>query len=373
MSEHNRLLLYTGAYASAEENGVQVFEFDGGAGGTIKLLDAAQGITNPTFVNVDPVRSRLYAIGEQPDGKGSKEGEIVTFAIDPQTGELTRLGVIATMPAAGGKQATTCHISREPQNEFLVVCSYHGGTVGLVSLDAQGLPVALTDTAVHSGHGAHPERQDRPHPHSAIFSPDGRFLFVSDLGLDLIRTYVINRDKKTLEAQGDTVLHPGSGPRHLAFHPDGKSAYVINEVDSTITSFTYDSETGTLQAAVTVPTLPADFTEENTCAEIALTPDGRYLYGSNRGHDSLVVFAVDAATAGLTLVEHVSTQGGHPRHFTLTPNGAYLIVANRDASNLVVFSVDSGSGKLSFTGNTAELSKPVCVKPAFLPSQTAGV
>jgi 6-phosphogluconolactonase len=367
MSEQNKLLLYTGAYASSAESGVQVFEFDSAAGGTLKLVDKAQGIANPTFVNVDPVRARLYAIGEQQNGEGVKEGQVVTFAIDPQTGKLNELSRISTMAAADGKQSTTCHISREPQNDYLVVCSYHGGTIGLIALDATGQPVALTDTAVHSGHGADPERQDRPHPHSAIFSPDGRYLFVSDLGLDLIRTYSINREKQTLEAQGDTVLHPGAGPRHLAFHPDGKSAYVINEVDSTITSFTYDAASGQLKTAVTVPTLPADFTEENTCAEIALTPDGRYLYGSNRGHDSIVVFAVDPATAGLTLVEHVSTQGGHPRHFTVTPDGGYLIAANRDGNHLVVFSINSTSGKLAFTGNTAELSKPVCVRPAFFP------
>lgn len=372
MSEHNRLLLYTGAYASAEESGVQVFEFDGTAGGTLRQVDAVQGITNPTFVNVDPVNGRLYAIGEKPDGKGSKEGEIVTFDIDPASGKLTEVGRVATMPPADGKQSTTCHINREPDNGYLVVCSYHGGTVGLVSLDADGIPVALTDTAVHSGQGAHPERQDRPHPHSAIFSPDGRFIFVSDLGLDLIRTYSINHDTGKLEHQGDTPLHAGAGPRHLAFHPDGQSAYVINEVDSTITSFTYDAASGKLTTAVTVPTLPADFQEENTCAEIALTPDGRFLYGSNRGHDSIVVFAVDAATAGLTLIEHVPTLGGHPRHFTLTPDGAFLIVANRDGDhNLVVFQISGDSGRLSYTGNAATLSKPVCVKPAIFPASAA--
>ncbi|MBT2293627.1 lactonase family protein [Paenibacillus albidus] len=371
MKEQPKLLLFTGSYASAAESGVQVFEFDGQAGGTLKRLDQATGLTNPTFVNVDAANLKLYAIAEQPNGEGGKEGEVVSFAIDPLTGKLSELNRIQTMPAESKSQTTTCHISRDMESRHLVVCSYHGGSVGLLSLDDAGQPVRLTDTALHTGHGTHPERQDRPHPHSAIFSPDGKYVFVSDLGLDLIRAYRINTDTETLEVQGETALHPGAGPRHLAFHPDGKSAYVINEVDSSITSFTYDSANGTLRTAATVSTLPADFNGENICAEIAVSADGRYLYGSNRGHDSIVVFEIEAASAGLTLVQHVSTRGGHPRHFTLTPDNGFLIVANRDGNNLVVFSVDKDNGQLSFTGHTAEVSKPVCVKPAIFPAASA--
>lgn len=361
-----KVLLFTGAYASAAESGVQVFEFNAKEGGTLKLLDKAQGIVNPTFVNVDPSGLRLYAIGEKPSGEGGKHGEVVSFTLDPHSGKLKETNRIPTMPAAGKTQTTTCHISRDPESQFLVVCSYHGGQVGLISLNETGLPLSLVDTAVHTGHGSHPERQDRPHPHSAVFSPDGRYFFVSDLGLDLIRAYRINREKHLLEVHGDTMLHKGAGPRHFAFHPDGKSAYVINEVDSTITSFTYNSAEGILNTVATVPTLPADFHEENTCSEITLSQDGLYLYGANRGHDSIVVYAVDPVTAVLTYVEHVPTRGGHPRHFTVTPDGGYLVVANRDANNLVVFALDPVSGRLTFTGNTAEASKPVCVMPAVL-------
>ncbi|WP_342422986.1 lactonase family protein [Paenibacillus sp. FSL E2-0178] len=364
MNENTKLLLFTGSYATAEESGVQVFAFDGEAGGTLERLDTADGITNPTFVNVDPSGLKLYAIGEKPSGEGGKEGEIVTFAIEPKTGKLTELKRTPTMPAAGTGQTTTCNINRDAESEHIVVCSYHGGTVGLLTLDADGIPEALTDIAVHTGHSDLPGH-DRPHPHSAIFSPDERFLFVSDLGLDLIRTYRINKEAKKLEALGDTALHVGAGPRHFVFHPDGKSAYVINELDSTVTSFLYDAAAGTLQTAFTVSTLPEGYpSEKNSCAEIAFSKDGRYLYGSNRGHDSIVVYAVNPASAELTLVEHVSTRGGHPRHFTVTPDGAYLIVANRDGNNLVVFSLDAAGGRLTFTGNTAELSKPVCVMPA---------
>lgn len=367
MKDQTKLLLFTGSYASAAESGVQVLEFDWNNGGTLKLLDTVQGLTNPTFVNVDATNLRLYAIGEKPNGEGVKEGEVVTFAIDPVAGTLSELNRVTTMQAEGSKQMTTCHISRDLNNEYVVVCSYHGGTIGLISLDEHKIANRLTDVAIHSGHGLDPERQDRPHPHSAIFSPDGRFLFVSDLGLDLIRTYSINRERHTLEAKGDTQLHPGAGPRHFVFHPNGKSAYVINEVDSTITSFTYDNVSGRLTTVATVPTLSEDFNGENTCAEIAFSVDGNYLYGSNRGADNIVVYKVDSQSAELTYVEHVSTHGGHPRHFTVTPDGGFLIVANRDANNLVVFSIDANSGRLTFTGNTAEISKPVCVKPVIFP------
>lgn len=366
MDKQTKLLLVTGSYASAADNGVQVFEFDGAAGGTLRLLDTAQGLTNPTFVNVDAAAKRIYAIGEKPNGEGGKEGEVITFALDPKQGKLTELKRTPSMPSSGNQQTTTCHISRDLGDEYVVVCSYHGGSIGLIQLNEAKEADQLTDIAVHTGHGQHPERQDRPHPHSAIFSPDGQYLFVSDLGLDIIRTYTINRDENKLEAHADTLLHPGAGPRHFTFHPDGQTAYVINEVDSTITSFTYDSASGTLQTVDTVSTLPEDFKEENTCAEIAISPDGKYLYASNRGADNIAVYKVDSSTAKLTHIEYVSTHGGHPRHFSLTPDGEYLIVANRDANNLVVFSRKADTGRLQFTGNTAEVSKPVCVKPVIV-------
>ncbi|ASA21090.1 lactonase family protein [Paenibacillus donghaensis] len=365
MNSHNRQLIFTGSYASTGESGVEVFEFNAEAGGTLLRLDGVQGLTNPTFLNVDATASRLYAIAEKSNGAGGKEGEVVTFRIDPKSGTLEELGRLTTMPAAGTAQTTTCHIARDPQRPFVIVCSYHGGSIGLIELDEDKLASRLTDVAQHSGHGSHPERQDRPHPHSAVFSPDGNYVFVSDLGLDLIRSYRINAEAKTLEAHKDTKLHAGAGPRHFVFHPDGRSAYVINEVDSTVTSFTYEPETGTLHPVSTVSTLPEDFIGENICAEIALSQDGSYLYGSNRGHDSLVVYKVDSATAEISVIEHVPTRGGHPRHFALTADGGYLIVANRDANNLVVFTVDAQSGRLDFTGNTAEVSKPVCVKPVI--------
>lgn len=351
----NRLMLFIGSYAEAEGPGVYVYELQADTG-ELRQLDQVSGLKNPTFLNVDEQNHRLYTLTEATVN-GSKGGAAASFQIDTSTGKLRELNREVNL------ESTTCHINRDEDNKYLVVSSYHGGTVGLVALNADGTIGEIVDTKQHTGHGADPERQDKPHVHSAFFSPDGRFLFVSDLGIDIVRAYTINRTNHTLEFHADTHLPPGSGPRHLAFHPGGKYAYVINEVNSTIAAFSYDQEAGKLAALEVVPTLPEDFRGENTTAEIAVSQDGRYLYGSNRGHDSIVVYSINQDSGRLTYVEHVSTEGGHPRHFALTPDGSLLIAANRDSNNLAVFRVNKETGQLSFTGQTAEVSKPVCVKP----------
>ncbi|KAA9004083.1 lactonase family protein [Paenibacillus spiritus] len=367
MNDTSQLLLFIGSYAPEGEEGVRIFRFGAAAGGTLEPAASAGGISNPTFLAADPERRLLYAIGDRANGEGGKEGLVATYAYSADGGELTELGRAGTMPAHGREQTTTCHISRDPRGPHLAVTSYHGARIGLMALDENGVAGQLLDTAVHTGRGTHPERQDRPHPHSAIFSPDGRFMLVSDLGLDLIRTYEIDEAAGKLMLRSEAAVHPGAGPRHLAFHPGGQAAYVINEVDSTITSFRYHPQEGRLEEARTVSTLPALYTGDNICAEIAVSPDGRYLYGSNRGHDSIAVFEIGGETlTELAAVGHVPTHGGHPRHFALTPDGGFLIAANRDANLLAVFRIEKSSGIPVFTGHTAAVSRPVCVVPIQL-------
>ncbi|MDO7905679.1 lactonase family protein [Paenibacillus sp. JX-17] len=351
-----RLLVFAGSYAEAEGSGVYSYSFDEQSG-QLTLLDQVDGLKNPTFLNVDVKGGRLYSIAETVSAEGAKIGEAAAYEIHPDTGKLTFLNRANTVGAP------TCHIQRDPSGRFLIVVSYHGGMVGLLSITENGGVGELLDVQQHEGHGTHPERQDRPHPHSSFFSPDGKFLFVQDLGLDLIVKYELDAENGKLLRRGETKLHPGAGPRHLAFHPNGKWAFVINEVDSTVTSFAYDAESGSLTEVQTVPTLPEGFEGENTCAEITVSKDGAYLYGSNRGHDSIVVYAIDGNSGKLSLVEHVSTEGGHPRHFALTPNGKYLLCANRDANNIVTFQVNQTTGKLTFSGASVTVSKPVCVQP----------
>lgn len=360
MTEQQRLLVFAGSYAEAEDSGVYVYAFDEQLG-TLTRTDEHGGLKNPTFLNVDRDRSLLYAISETVNDSGSKVGEAAVFAIDASNGTLELLNRKITV------DSTTCHIQRDASSRYLTVTSYHGGMIGLFGLSEDGTSIGeKLDVQQHVGSSQHPDRQDRPHPHSSFYSPDGRYLLVSDLGLDQIITYAIDEAEGTLVRQSAVSLHPGAGPRHLAFHPNGKFVFVINEIDSTVTSFAYDAENGKLTTKETVSTLPADYNHENSCAEISVSADGKFLYGSNRGHDSIVVYAINEETGSLSLLQHISVEGGHPRHFALTPSGNYLLAANRDTNNITILKVDKESGKLTSTGNSATVSKPVCVIPVLL-------
>jgi 6-phosphogluconolactonase len=355
MSE--KLMLFVGSYAESTDPGIYMYELDL-ATGEMKCLDSASGLKNPTFVTVDKQGKKLYAIAETKNENEERIGEVVSYSIDSIQGKLTELNRGFTI------QPSSSHIQIDHSSSYLAVSGYHGGNVGLVKIAADGTVGGLSDIQQHTGHGADPERQDRPHPHSVQFSPNNRFALVADLGLDRIKVYELDQAQDKLVYRSEAVMQPASGPRHMAFHPNGKWLYSINEVGSSLTAFNFDAESGSLTELETLSTLPADFEGENTTAEVAISQDGRFLYGSNRGHDSIVQFAIDAETGKLTLVEFVSSEGGHPRHFAITPDGEHLLAANRDSNNLVLFRIDRSSGKLTFTGHTAEVSKPVCVKPS---------
>lgn len=351
-----RLLLFVGSYAEAGDPGVYVYELDS-AGGEIRLRNQASGLKNPTFLGVDAERRKVYAISETTKG-GERIGEIVAFDVDA-AGKFSELNREVTI------RPSSSHIQLDRSGRFAVVSGYHGGNVGLVEIQADGRVGRRVDERQHEGQGSDPVRQDRPHPHSVAFSPDNRFALVADLGLDRIVVYSFEPEASRLVYRSEAATPPGAGPRHLAFHPNGQWLYSINEVNSSLSLFHYDEATGQLALQDTVPTLPADYAGDNTTAEVAISADGRYLYGSNRGHDSLVQFAIDPKSGRLTLVGHVSSEGGHPRHFALTPDGQLLIAANRDDNMLAVFAVDPESGRLTFTGRTVSVSKPVCVKPVW--------
>lgn len=352
MTQVQKMLVFVGSYAEANTSGVYTYEFDEKEG-KLSLLDQTSDLKNPTFLNVDVENRHIYAIGETETESG-KAGEVMMIQFG-EDGTLTRFNRTITTPN------TTCHIQRDSENRFLIVSSYHGGMAGLVSLKPDGHVGELLDVQAHqSVDGA------TPRVHSVFFSPDEKFLLVQDLGLDLIRTYSLDREAGKLIPQGDTHAAKGAGPRHLTFHTSGKFAFVINELNSTIASYRYDAENGSLSEIEVVPTLPSDYTGENGCSEITVSADGRFVYGGNRGHDSIVVYAFDEASEKLTLVEHVSTEGGHPRHFALTPSGDHALVANRDANNIVVFKVDKATGRLTSTGNSVSVSKPVCVRPYYI-------
>ncbi len=356
--KEQRTVVYIGSYADKEGPGIYVCELNTESG-ALTVTQSLDGFANPTFLNIDQDKQRVYSIGEM-FVQDKKVGEVSTFAIKQQTGKLELLARVKSV------DSTTCHIQRDKSSSRLTVTSYHGGMVGVLPIDQDGQAGIVSDVAQHSGSSVDPERQDRPHPHSSFYSPDEKYLLVQDLGLDQIIVYLVDKDNNALAQHQTLKLHDGAGPRHLVFHPNGKFAYVINELDSTVTTLGWDGQNGRLTVLQTISTLPDNVDAENGCAEIAISACGRFVYGSNRGHDSIVVYEVNADSGQLKLVQHISSGGGHPRHFALTADGKFVLVANRDANNVVTFRRDEHSGKLEQTSEQLELSKPVCVWPVLV-------
>jgi len=351
------LPLFLGTYTSAggASRGIYAVRLDPASGHLSDPVLAA-ATPNPTFLAWHPDGRTLYALGESGSVNGKPGGALTAFRHEAATGTLTPL---ATEPTGG---ASLAHVGIDATGRVAAVISYHGSQLASFPLGADGKPGARASLITHAGQlGPNTKRQDKPHPHSVTFSPDNRFVYVCDLGLDRILHYRLDPATARLTAAGETSTQPGAGPRHSKFSADGKFLYVINELDSTITTYAVEPATGALWPLQSLSTLPAGFTGENICAEIRLSPDGRFAYGSNRGHDSLAVFARDAATGTLRLIEIVSAGGKHPRNFSLSPDGRRLVCANRDSDNLVVFKVDAATGRLSAVGRPTPVPQAVCV------------
>lgn len=350
-------LAYFGAYTRGESEGIYAYRFDA-ASGKLTPLGLAVETPNPSFLAVHPNRRFLYAVSEMSGGEGKKGGAVSAFAIDHPTGKLTFLNKVST------RGQGPCHLVVDKTGQSLVVANYGSGSVAAFPLEADGRLKEASAFVQHAGSSVDPKRQQGPHAHSVNFSPDNRFVFAADLGLDRVLIYRFDAAKASLAA-GDPAfapVEPGAGPRHFAFHPTGRYAYVINELRSTVTAFTYQPQRGVLTEAQTISTLPKDFAGDNHTAEVQVHPSGKFLYGSNRGHDSIAVFEIDAAKGTLTLVECVSTQGKTPRNFGIDPTGSYLLAANQDSGNVVVFRIDARTGRLSPTGQVLKVASPVCVK-----------
>jgi 6-phosphogluconolactonase len=243
------------------------------------------------------------------------------------------------------------------------VANYSSGSVAVLPITVDGKLGKASSLIQHSGSGKDPRRQGGPHAHSVTLSPDSRFLLVSDLGLDKVMIYRFDLVKGTLKANDPAFikLNPGSGPRHLSFHPNGQFVYGINELSSTLTAFAYDSDRGSLREIETISTLPRDFSDENIAAEIEVHPDGQFIYASNRGHDSIAVFAVKAGKSIVEPLEYIPTQGKTPRHFAIDPTGNYLFAANQNSGEVVIFRIDRETGKLATTGQILKVPNPVCI------------
>jgi 6-phosphogluconolactonase len=351
------IVVYVGTYTDdGGSRGIYRFALDPASGEASEPVLAAAS-ENPSFLALHPGGRLLYAVNETDDFGGEKTGAVSAFAIDSSSGDLQPLN---QQPSMG---AHPCHLVLDEAGKNVLVANYNGGNVTVLPLAADGRLETPSGVQPHEGSGPNPRRQEGPHAHGLALAPDGRFVFAADLGADKVFVHRFDPSAGTLEPHEPpaAALTPGSGPRHVVLHPAGKSLYAINELLSTVTVFRYDPATGALEPTQTLTTLPADFEGASSTAEIAVSPDGRFLYGSNRGHDSLAVFAVDAASGRLTPVGHVPTGGRTPRHFAIDPTGRWLLAANQRSDTVVVFRLDPESGMPAPVGEPVAVPKPVCV------------
>jgi 6-phosphogluconolactonase len=352
----NDEFVYIGTYTGPKSKGIYVYRLDLGSGAMTPLGLAAE-VESPSFLAIHPNHRFLYAVSETEAFAGKKSGAVSAFGIQ-QDGKLTLLN----QQPSGGEGP--CHLAVDKTGKDVLVANYSGGSVSVVPIQESGKLGEPTAFVQHKGSGIDKERQEGPHAHSINVDAANRFAFAADLGLDKVLIYRFNPVKGTLSANDppSASVKPGAGPRHFAFHPGGHSAYVINEMHSTVTAFSYDAGRGALQELQTISTLPENFKGENSTAEVQVHPSGKFLYGSNRGHDSIAIFAIDPAKGTLHLVGHQSTQGKTPRNFGIDPTGRYLLAANQDSGTVVVFRIDQESGRLSPNGQVVDVPSPVCVK-----------
>jgi 6-phosphogluconolactonase len=351
-------LVYIGTYTTPKTNSEGIYAYKlSEATGKLTPLGLAGKSDNPAFLAVHPNHHFLYAVNEINEYQGNKSGSVSAFAIDRKSGKLTSLN---TVPSGDPGPA---HLAVDHTGKYLLVANYGVASVAVFQILPDGSLGKRTAFLPHTGHSVDPKRQEAPHAHSIYISADNRFVVSADLGTDQIWIYRFDASHGTLTPnQPATVsVPPGTGPRHFAFAPNGKFAYVIEEMGSSLTAFSWDAANGVLHPLETISTVPKDYKGYNDCAELYIHPNGKFLYGSNRGHDSITVFALDPNTGLPTPIQHVSTGGKTPRSFGIDPTGSYLIAANQDTNSLVMFRIDPATGRLTPTGQTERVGSPVCV------------
>jgi len=342
---------YVGTYTSAGGEGIYLGRLNL-ATGALQRVGVTPGVAEPSFLALEPRGRYLYAVNELGSFQGKPSGAVSAFAINPQTRALT---LINQQPSRGG---APCHLQVDATGAFVLVANYSGGNVAVLPIQAGGGLGASVDFKQFQGSGPHPN-QGSPHAHQALLDAANQYAFVADLGTDRVMRFRFDSTlgKLTATSPASVSTLPGAGPRHMTFHPNGRFAYVINELNSTINAYTYDKTTGALQEQQRVSTLPAGYTGTSYCAEVRISPDGRFLYGSNRGHESLVVFAIDSS-GKLSLVEHVLGRIQWPRDFIIDPTGAFVLVANQKGNTVVAFRRDAQTGRLTQTGQPLGIPSP---------------
>lgn len=357
--EGKEIAVYFGTYTGPKSKGIYLSRLDL-ASGKLSAPILAGETEQPSFLALHPNRRFLYAVNEAGGGRQGT-GQVTAFAV----GADGRLSLLNHQPSQG---SSPCHLVVDRLGQNVLLANYGGGSVAAFPVMAAGRLGKSTGFVQHSGSSTNPQRQKQPHAHSINLDAANRFAVAADLGVDKLLVYRFDAAKGTLlpNEPPSASVKAGSGPRHFAFHPDGRHGYVINELASTVTAFKYDAERGVLKEVQTLSTLPKDFSGTSYTAEVQVHPSGKFLYGSNRGHDSIAVFAIEAGGT-LRYVENMPTGGSTPRNFGISPDGRYLLAANQKSDNVVVFRVDPKSGRLTSTGSTLEVPSPVCVK--FLPGK----
>lgn len=347
---NNDFHLLVGTYTSGKSEGIYVYKFNA-LTGEFTAESIAKNVKNPSFLAVSPNEKFVYSAGEI-----DKNGAVYAFSFDKKSGNLTQL---STQSSNGNYP---CHVAIDKTGKWVIAGNYGAGSLTVLPVEANGGLGKPVQTIQHEGKGKNTERQEAPHVHSINFAPNNVDVFVADLGIDKLVTYSL--DAKTgILSKGNppfTKLEDGTGPRHFTMHPNGKFAYVIQELSSQITAFDYKK--GSLTATQSISTLPADYKGANSCADIHISPDGKFLYGSNRIHDSIVIYSIDHKTGKLTYITNESTKGKKPRNFIIDPTGNYVLVANQETDNIVIFRRDAKKGTLTPTGQEISVPNPVCLK-----------
>jgi 6-phosphogluconolactonase len=357
-AEPGKFWVFVGTYTDGKSKGIYRMVFDSASGKLSEPALAAE-VSNPSFLAVHPTAKYLYSVNE---GRGpGKGGGVTAFALDAKTGELSKLNQESTVGDG------PCHLVVDATGKNVLVANYGGGSVAVLPIGPDGKLGPASDFIQHKGKVFDPRRQGTPHAHSINLDKANRFAVVADLGLDRVFVYKFDpiHGKLTPNDPPSTKVKNRSGPRHFAFHPDGKHAYVINEIDCTVSAFDYDAERGTLTAIQTIPTMPVNVQGRHSTAEVVVHPSGKFLYGSNRGHDSLAAYTIEPDTGRLTNVEYEPTRGKTPRNFAVDPTGSYVLAENMGSGTIVVFKVDPETGALEATGQVAQVPSACCVK--FVP------
>jgi 6-phosphogluconolactonase len=354
MANAKSFYVYFGTYTEGENSSKGIYRgsLDLKTGKLSDIVLAAE-VNNPSFLQIHPNRCFLYSVSES-----NGIGFVNSFVVNPKNRNLKPLN----QQLSNG--SSPCHISIDHTGKNLFVANYTSGSISVIPVKSNGMLAELSCSFRHGGSSINPHRQQKPHAHSINVSPDDRFAFAADLGIDKIMIYKLNPETGTITPNNPPFikLKPGAGPRHFTFHPSGKFAYVINELDSTITAFKYNAQSGNLTEIQTVKTIPDDYNGSNYPAEICVHPNGKFLYGSNRGHDSIAAYKIDTDTGKLTFIKYEITDIKTPRNFCIDPTGTFCLVANQDSNSIVVFRINAKTGVLEPAGYRISVPKPVCIR-----------